>query len=309
VFRYVMQRLAFSVPVIVGISVVVFAAMAALPGDAVQAMMTGDAGTMDAATLANLRRQWGLEDPVYIRYLRFVGGAIHGDLGRSLTSGKPVLTEVLTQFPSTIQLALAGMLVATLFGVSLGVIAAVKHNTWLDTATMVLALGAVSMPQFWFGLILILVFALHFGWFPLTGVGGLEYLVLPAVALGVRSAAILARLTRSSLLEVLNEDYVRTARAKGLAETKVILRHALKNGLIPVVTVAGLQFGNLLAGAFLVEVVFARQGIGQLVVRAILTRDYPLVQGAVLLAAIGYVLVNLLVDLLYAYLNPRIRYA
>jgi peptide/nickel transport system permease protein len=165
------------------------------------------------------------------------------------------------------------------------------------------------MPQFWFGLILILVFALHFGWFPLTGVGGLEYLVLPAVALGVRSAAILARLTRSSLLEVLNEDYVRTARAKGLAEPKVILRHALKNGLIPVVTVAGLQFGNLLAGAFLVEVVFARQGIGQLVVRAILTRDYPLVQGAVLLAAIGYVLVNLLVDLLYAYLNPRIRYA
>ena len=220
-----------------------------------------------------------------------------------------MMEEVLQQLPSTLELALAGMVLAITIGVVLGTVAAVNHNTWLDAMTMLLALAAVSIPQFWFGLILIFVFSLHLDWFPITGTGGLEYLVLPALTLGLRSCATLARLTRSSLLEVLGEDYVRTARAKGLRERPVVVRHALRNALIPVITVVGLQFGSLMSGAIVIEIVFARQGIGRLLIDAILTRDFPLIQGVVLIIATSYILVNLCVDLLYAYLNPRIRYA
>lgn len=308
--RYLLQRLALTVPVVLGVTLLVFLAMNVLPGDAVQALLAGSEANASRETIANLRQQLGLNDPLYVRYLRFVGHAAEGDLGRSIVSGKPVVGELATQFPSTLELAVAGLALALALGVALGAVAALKHGTWLDNATMVLALVCVSMPQFWFGLLLILAFSLYLGWFPLTGQGqgGPQYLVLPAVTLGVRAAAIIARLTRSSLLDVLGEDYIRTARAKGLNNLRVVTRHALKNALIPVVTVVGLEFGHLLAGAFIIEIVFARQGVGQLVVTSILARDYPMVQGAVLFIALFYVLVNLGVDLLYAYLNPRIRY-
>lgn len=309
--RYLIRRLLLAGPVVLGVSILIFVAMNVLPGDTIQAMVAGagEGGTLSREAMENMRLQLGLNDPLYVRYLRFITKAIHGDLGISLYSGRSVLVDLWDLFPNTLQLAVAGMTVAVGMGVTLGIIAALKHNTWLDNAAMVLALLFVSMPQFWFGLVLILIFVLQLGWFPLTGQGGAEYLVLPAVTLGVRSAAILARLTRSSLLEVLGEDYVRTARAKGLRNLIIIARHALKNALVPVVTVVGLQFGGLLAGSVVIEMVFARRGVGQIVIKAIMLRDYPMVQGAVLFMSVFYILINLLVDVLYAYLNPRIRYA
>jgi peptide/nickel transport system permease protein/oligopeptide transport system permease protein len=309
VARYVIRRLLLTVPVMLGVTLVVFLAMNVLPGDAVEAMFAISQANASQETVQNMRHQLGLDDPLYVQYARFVGHAATGNLGRSIESNKPVVNELASQFPSTLELAVAGLGLAVVLGLLLGIIAALKHGTWLDNATMVLALVSVSVPSFWFGLLLILTFSLYLGWFPLTGGnGGLSYLVLPAVTLGLRASAVIARLTRSSLLDVLGEDYIRTARAKGLGTSRVVTRHALKNALIPVVTIVGLQFGHLLAGTVIIEMVFARQGVGQLIVNSILARDYPVVQGAVLFLALIFVLVNLAVDLLYAYLNPMIRY-
>jgi peptide/nickel transport system permease protein len=276
-----------------------------VPGDPVKIMLAEFVTTPDQ--IAQMRAQLHLDEPVLKQYARFVGSALRGDLGVSIRSRRPVTAEITENIGSTGQLALASMLVAIGLGVPLGLLAALGRNSWLDVAAMVVALLGVAMPSFWLGFLLIFVFSLHLGWLPATGGGDLLHLVMPAVALGMIAAAIIARLTRSSMLEVLGQDYVRTARAKGLGSGSVIVRHALRNALIPVVTVFGLQFGNLLAGAVIVETVFSRPGLGRLIVGGILAKDFPLVQGTVLFVAAAYVLINVVVDVAYAYVDPRIR--
>jgi len=276
-----------------------------VPGDPVKIMLAEFVTTPDQ--IAQMRAQLHLDEPVLKQYGRFVGSALRGELGVSIRSRRPVTAEITENIGSTGQLALASMLVAIGLGVPLGLLAALGRNSWLDVAAMVVALLGVAMPSFWLGFLLIFVFSLHLGWLPATGGGDLLHLVMPAVALGMIAAAIIARLTRSSMLEVLGQDYVRTARAKGLGSGSVIVRHALRNALIPVVTVFGLQFGNLLAGAVIVETVFSRPGLGRLIVGGILAKDFPLVQGTVLFVAAAYVLINVMVDVAYAYVDPRIR--
>lgn len=307
-YRYILRRLLLAVPVLLGVSIAVFAMMHLIPGDPALAMLRGQPQVTEA-DIQRVRAQLGLNDPVPVQYLKYIGRVLHGDFGRSVQTHRPVLWDIAQQAPSTIQLALAAMALAVTMGIVLGIISALRQNTWIDTLAMLTALFGVSMPSFWFGLILIFVFALKLGWLPATGQGGLERLILPAVALGMDFSAVTARLVRANLLEVLVTDYVRTARAKGLAESRVVLRHALKNAMIPVITIIGLQFGTLLGGAVVVETVFARQGIGRLLITAITGKDFPMVQGIVLLAATIYVLVNLLVDLTYAIFDPRIRYS
>lgn len=305
--RYVTGRLVRMVPVILLLSIVVFSMMHFLPGDPATLMLSESSAASKEA-VERLREQLGLNDPLYVQYWRFISKAVRGDFGYSIRTHRPVMGMILEVFPSTIQLTLAAMLFAVLMGVVLGVIAAVRHNSLLDNFSMVLSFAGISMPIFWVGLLLMLVFCIRLGWFPVTGQGGWKRLVLPAISLGLGSAAIIARLTRASLLEVLRQDYMTTARAKGLREWVVVIRHGLRNALIPVVTIVGLQFGSLLGGAVITETVFARQGIGQFAVNAVLMKDFPAVQGTVLVAAISYMLVNLMVDMLYAWLDPRIRY-
>ena len=303
---YILKRLLALIPVLVGVSLLVFASLYLTPGDPLSAVL-GEA-VVSKEQADQLRAQYGFDDPFYVQYARFAGRALQGDLGRSLRYNQPVLTQIQSQLPATLQLTVAAMTFAILFGVSLGVVAAIYHNTWIDFLAMLLALGGISIPTFWSGLILLLVFSLELGWLPATGTEGWQRLLMPAFALGYGAAAIIARLTRSSMLEVLRQSYVTTARAKGLPGRVVILRHTLKNALIPVITMIGLQFGNLLAGAVVVETVFSRQGMGRLLVDAILSKDFPTVQGTVLFVAVIYVLINLLVDLSYAVVDPRIRY-
>src|SRR4029450_8339285 len=276
-----------------------------VPGDPVKMMLAEFVTNPDQ--VAQMRAQLHLDEPILKQYGRFVTNAARGDLGASIGSRRPVTTEIGENVASTAQLAVAAMLVAVAIGVPLGLLAALSRNSWLDVASMGTALLGVSMPSFWLGLLLIFVFSLHLAWFPATGGGDLHHLVLPAITLGTIAAAIIARLTRSSMLEVLGQDYVRTARAKGLGGFSVVVRHALKNALIPVITIFGLQFGNLLAGAVIVETVLSRPGLGRLIVGGILAKDFPLVQGTVLFVATTYVLINVLVDVAYAYADPRIR--
>ena len=303
--RYLVARLVSFVPVVVGVSLLVFLMLHFVPGDPVS-VLVGDA-PVSAAELERLREQYGLNDPLYVQYGRFALGALQGDFGRSLRTKRSVGEEIAEQLPQTIELAAAAMVVAIVLGVLLGVVAATRQHTWIDALCSVVALLSVSMPSFWLGLMLIFIFALGLGWFPATGQGGVERLVLPAITLGWYAAAIIARLVRSSMLEVLRQEYVMTARAKGLRESLVVYRHALRNALIPTVTIVGLQFGTLLGGAVVVETVFARQGLGRLIVGGILQKDFPIVQGAVLVTALVYVLANFLVDIAYATLDPRIR--
>ena len=303
---YTLKRLLALIPVLFGVSLLVFASLYLTPGDPLSAIL-GEA-VVSKEQMEQLREQYGFDDPLYVQYLRFAGRALQGDLGRSLRYNQPVLQQIRDQLPATIQLTLAAMAFAIALGLSLGVLAAIYHNTWIDFTAMLVSLAGISIPTFWSGLILLLIFALELGWLPATGTEGWQRLILPAFALGYGAAAIIARLTRSSMLEVLRQSYVTTARAKGLPGHMVILRHTLKNALIPVITIVGLQFGNLLAGAVVVETVFSRQGIGRLLVDAILSKDFPTVQGTVLLVAAMYVLINLLVDLSYAVVDPRIRY-
>jgi len=304
--RYLQRQLLLAVPVVIGVSVVVFSIVHLLPGDPVLVMLSGANATPEQ--VAELRSQLRLDDPIVVQYLRFLGRAAVGDFGRSIFSRRPVIDEIADQLPSTLQLAGAAILIAAGLGLTLGILAALRHNTWVDRLAMLVALGGVSMPSFWLGLLLIFVFSLQLGWLPATGQGGLERLILPAATIGLGYSAVVARLVRSSFLEVLGNGYIATARSKGLSERLVVLKHALGNALIPVVTIIGVQIGNLLAGTIVVETVFSRRGMGRLAVTAVLDKDYPLIQGVVLVSAIGYVLINLLVDLSYSIIDPRIRH-
>jgi peptide/nickel transport system permease protein len=305
VLTYLARRVLAAVPVLFGVTLAVFSMLFLVPGDPVKMMLAEFVTTPDQ--IAQMRAQLHLDEPIHWQYGRFVGNALRGNLGTSIRSRRPVAVEIAENVGNTAQLALASMAIAVGLGISLGLTAALARNTWLDVASMVVALLGVSMPSFWLGLLLIFAFSLHLAWFPATGGGDLLHLVLPSATLGTIASAIIARLTRSTMLEVLGQDYVRTARAKGLAWWGVVVRHALKNALIPVVTIFGLQFGNLLAGAVIVETVFSRPGLGRLIVGGILAKDFPLVQGTVLFVATSYVLINVLVDVAYAFLDPRIR--
>ena len=316
-WAYIQRRLITMVPVLLGVSLVVFLMLHFLPGDPVMMMLTEHrgasaptvAGSVGSDQYESMRQQLGLDQPLPVQFVRFLWGVVQGDLGKSFRSGEQVRDLIVRNLPFTIQLAVVSLGVAVLIGFVLGVTAAINRGTWLDMVAMTLAVIGVSMPSFWLGIMLLLIFALHLGILPAVGMAsGWQGLILPSVALGFSAAAIIARLVRSSLVDVLVRDYVRTARAKGLQEKAVILRHALKNALIPVVTVLGLQFGTLLGGAVVIETVFARPGIGQLIVRAILEKDFPIVQGVVLFTATAYVVANFLVDVSYSWLDPRIRY-
>jgi len=313
--RYLARRLLLLVPVLMGVSIVVFMVLHLSPGDPAEIML-GSAATKE--DLARLRLEMGLTEPLHVQYVRWIGRVLHGDLGRSLWMKRPVLGEVLHRFKATLILAASALVLSTLGGMALGVLSATRPDSILDRTSMVASLFGASMPVFWLGIVLMVVFSLWLGWLPASGMwapygGGdlrdlVAHLVLPAVTLAAASMTIIARLTRSTMLEVLGQDYIRTARAKGLVEGRVVVRHGLKNALIPIVTVVGVQVGYLLGGAVLTETVFAWPGVGTLMVQGILARDFPLVQGCVLVVALGFVLVNLAVDLLYAYLDPRIRY-
>jgi peptide/nickel transport system permease protein len=301
---FVVKRVLSVVPVLFGVSIIAFLMSHLVPGDPV-AVMLGQHGT--AADRARLREELGLNDPIYTQYARFLKGALQGDLGHSIRSGQPVLQEIRDRFPSTLELTATAILVAVAVGVTLGVAAAASRGGAADAGIMAFALLGISMPYFWSGILLILLFGLKLSWLPIAG-DGPTALVLPTITLAAPAAAVLARMTRSTMLEVLGQDFVRTAKAKGLRERIVIVRHVLKNALIPVVTIIGLQFGGLLTGAVIVESVFSRPGLGRYTVTAIQSRDFPQIQGIVLVSAAIYVFVNLLVDLLYAVIDPRIRY-
>jgi len=305
VTRYVLGRLASLVVVMLGVTLFVFAITKVTPGDYV-AVRYGDYGT--EAQREELRRRLGLDQPVPVQYLRFVAGALRGDLGVSHRSGRPVVTELATRVPVTLQLALATITIAAALGVTAGVVAAVWQNTPFDYGTIAVALLGVSIPSFWLGLMLQIVFGFQLGWLPVAGSGDWRYFVLPAISLGSSAAGGIARYTRSAMLEVIRLDYVRTAHAKGLARGAVMLKHALRNGLIPVMSVLGLQFAGLMGGAIITESIFALPGIGRLSIEALAARDVPVVQGVVLLAAGIIVLSNLIVDLGYSLVDPRIRY-
>jgi peptide/nickel transport system permease protein len=314
VFVFIRRRALLTIPLLLAVSLVVFSMLYFLPGDPVLLMMAESGGGAKLADGSDeqyqrIRHELGLDQPAYVQFGRFVLRAVQGDLGRSFRSGQPVSQEIAEVFPNTARLAALSLGVAVAVGLVLGTIAAVYHQTWIDNAAMLLALAGVAMPNFWFGLMLLFLFSLTLGWLPATGYGEWNAILLPATALGLRAAAVIARLTRSSLLEVLHHEYVTTARAKGLSETTTVVRHALRNALIPVVTVVGLQFGDLLAGTVVVETVFARPGLGSLITTAILSKDFPIVQGTVLVVAACYIIVNLLADLSYAILDPRITYA
>ena len=303
---YIRLRLLSAIPTLLGVSFVVFFIMHVLPGDPVDVMLAETGAS--AERVAELREAMGLDRPFYEQYLRFLSNALQGDLGRSLHTNRPVTESILDQAPDTLMLALAAMIVAIIMGVTLGVVAAVNHNRWLDTVAMVYSTLGISMPLFWFGLIGIMVFSLHLRWVPTAGSGTWQHLVLPATLLGMTMAAIIARLVRSSMLEVLRQEYISTARSKGIRESWVVLSHGLRNAMIPVITVIGLQFSGLLSGAVVIETIFSRRGIGSLAIRAVTTKDFPMVQGTVLFAAVIYVVINLLTDMLYGYLDPRIRH-
>ncbi len=310
---YLLRRLASMVPVLLVVSVVVFSLIHLTPGDPVAIMLREEA---DPATAAALRTALGLDRPLPIQYLTWLGRVARGELGRSIRTNQPVSQAILERLPVTLTLAAAATLLALLVALPAGIVSAVRRNSLADVAGTVAALSGVSLPNFWLAILLIFVFSVTLGWLPPLGWvsplrdpwGGLRSLVLPAVTLGTAMAAVVMRMTRSSLLEVLQLDFVRTARAKGLREGGVLLRHALRNALIPVVTVVGLQAGALLGGAIITETVFALPGVGRLLVDAIFQRDFPLVQGVVLFLALNFLVINLAVDLAYAVLDPRIRY-
>lgn len=303
--RYIVRRLLLAIPVLIGVSIVVFWMIRAIPGDPAR-VLAGEGAPLEV--VERIREQYGLNEPPHVQYMVFLKHLLQGDLGRSIRSRRPVTEEVAARLGPTLELAAGSMVVAIVIGVSTGILSAVRPNSWIDAVSTFIALVGISMPVFWLGLMLMYFFSYELGWFPTAGRGTWRHLVLPSLTLGLSTAAIIARMTRSSMLEVLRQDYVRTARAKGLNEWAVVLKHAFRNALIPIVTVTGLQMGSLLGGAVMTESVFAWPGIGRLMVDSIIARDYPVVQGAVLVVAVGFILINLLVDVLYAYINPTIRY-
>jgi peptide/nickel transport system permease protein len=305
VVRFIARRLALTIPVLIGVATLVFALIHLIPGDPAQAMLGESALQSDVDAL---RHQLGLDRPLVEQYGRFLAGLVKGDLGTSLRTGAPVTSQIAERLPATFELAFAAMLVAIAVAIPLGIAAAVWRGTAIDHAAMTVALAGMSIPNFWLGPLLAIIFAVELGWLPVSGRGGVESLVLPAVSLGAALAAMLARMTRAALLEELREPYMQAARARGVSRFGAVMRHAFRNGLIPVVTILGLQFGAVLTGAVITETIFAWPGIGRLLIQSITFRDYPLVQGCILLIAVTYVLVNLLTDLVYGILDPRIRY-
>lgn len=302
---YIIRRLLMLIPILLGVSFLTFSISKVTPGDPV-VLMYG--GTATAEELDQLRQELGYNDPFFVQYGRYVWNALHGDLGLSIRGQTPVLDEILRRFPSTMQLAVTGMFLAVTFGVGAGFLAAATKSKLVEKSTMVVSLMGLSLPSFWVAIVMILVFGIQLKWVSITGGEGLKDLILPSITLAIGPAAVLARLTRSSILEVIREDYVRTALSKGVNYWKVVWVHVLRNALIPIVTVIGLQFAGMLGGTVFIETVFSRPGIGSFAVNAIAARDYPQVQGIVLFTATIYVLMNLVVDLIYGALDPRIRY-
>jgi len=291
------------VPVIIGVSIISFSIMHMIPGDPAR-IIAGEGATKQ--DIEAIRLKYGLDKPLVEQYFRFMKGIITNDL-RSIKTERPILREILPRFSNTIQLALVSIVISSFIGISLGIISSVRRNTWVDSFAMVFSLIGVSMPIFWLGILLIIIFAVVLGWLPSGGKGGVEHIILPAITLGLATSAIIARMTRASMLEVLNQDYVRTARAFGINRRKVIYKYVLRNALIPIVTVIGLQFGYLLGGAVLTESVFGWPGLGRYVVDSIFSRDYIAVQVGIMIIAISFVLVNLAVDIVYALVDPRLR--
>lgn len=304
--RYLLQRLLQTIPTVLLVSLLVFLMLYLIPGDPAEIYLGERQTTPEQLEI--IREQMGLNRPMMVQYLDYIWKALQGDLGNSLNNRRPVLNEILNRLPSTLELTVAALLVSTVVGITIGVIAALRHNTIVDTLAMMLALVGISMPVYWSSLLLIVLFSVNLRLLPPIGQGGLDRLIMPALALGLLSAGSLARLVRSSMLEALAQEYVLTARSKGLSSRRVVFVHAFRNALIPVITILGLTFGTLLSGAVLTETIFARLGIGRMYVEAILNKDYTLVQGTTLFLALAYVLINIIIDLLYAYADPRIRY-
>jgi peptide/nickel transport system permease protein len=304
VLRYLVRRILLTIPVLLGVATLVFSLIHLVPGDPAQAMLGDGASPQD---IAELRVSLGLDRPLLDQYVTFLRHAVTGDLGKSFRTGQPVTTMIIERLPATAELAIAAMIVAILIAIPLGVIAAVWRGTAVDYGAMTFALAGVSIPNFWLGPLLAIVFAVELGWLPVSGRGTLAHLVLPAVSLGLALAAILARMTRASLLDELRELYVRAARARGVSRAFAITGHALRNSMVPLLTIVALQFGAVLTGAVITETIFAWPGIGRLLIQSIGFRDYPMVQGCILLIAATYVTVNLVTDLMYGVLDPRIR--
>ena len=303
---FIIRRLMLSIPTLIGVMVVVFLLLYVAPGDPVQDMVGERA---DAETIARLRKELHLDEPLPKQFVLYAGGVVRGDLGNSYITQRPIIRDIRERFPKTLLLAGSAMLLASILGITIGVLAARNPDGWFDRLSLGFAYLGISFPVYWVGLILILIFAVNLRWLPPSGYGGVKYLILPALALGSRSIAFLARVTRSSMLEVLGGDFVRTARAKGLRERVVIARHALRNALIPIITVLGLDFGYYLTGSILTETIFSWPGIGRYVVNAIARRDLPAINGTVLFLSIVFVLVNLITDLAYAKADPRVAYS
>lgn len=304
---YLIRRLLFVIPVVIGVLTLVFLMRALVPGDPIEIMFLGQVPP-DPDTVADIRRELGLDKPLPLQYVQYMVGVVQGDLGKSVRTRRPVLDEIRDRYPNTLILAAASLVVALVVGLTTGVLAAVYKDSWIDTITMFLALFGLSMPAFWFGLMMIQTFGVYLRWFPVMGSGSFRHLIMPALTLGLIASTVQARVARSSMLEVLTSDYVRTARAKGLSRAAVILRHALRNALVPTMTILGLQVGGLLGGAFIIEAVFAWHGVGELAVQAISQRDFPVIQGIIVVVATTYVLVNVLIDISYRLLDPRIEY-
>ena len=301
---FIIKRLMQTIPVIIGVTIVVFVIMQLVPGDPA-VLLAGEGATKE--TIEALREQLGLHQPLYVQYFDYVSNLLRGDMGFSLKNNQPVLQEIMTRLPITLELAIFSTLITIVLGMLAGIISAIRPYSILDTVVMVVALLGISLPSFWFGLMLMYSFSVKLHIFPVAGWDSMLHVVLPAFTLGAGGAAIVARMTRSSMLEVIRQDYIRTARAKGVKERVIIYKHALRNALIPVITVVGLQFGALLGGTVLVESIFAINGLGRMIVDAIRMRDLPVVQGGVLVASLVFVVVNLIVDILYRLFNKRIE--
>ena len=303
-FQYILRRVAMMIPILFVVSIIAFSFIHLTPGDPIRILYGSE---IDKATYEHLKEELGFNDPLVVQYLRYMGNALKGDFGTSYRTKSQVSTEIVHRFGTTMLLAMVSMAWAILFGITVGIISAVKRNSIWDRLGMVTTITAISIPSFWMGLMLMQVFAVYLGWLPTSGYGTIQHLILPSFTLGTGVAAVIARFTRSSLLDTLKEDYIRTARSKGQKYWTVISRHALRNALIPVVTMAGLQFGFLIGGSVVVERVFAWPGLGSYLIDGILTRDYPVVQALILFFSLQFLMINLLVDLTYAYLNPQIR--
>lgn len=302
---YIVKRVLQMIPTLIGVSIIAFILIHAVPGDPAQMIAGHEASEQDVQAI---RERLGLDQPLYVQYGTYVGNLLKGDLGTSLRSSRPVMEEIMTRFPTTIMLTVMAVVIMVVIGLFAGIVSATKPNSTVDNTTMMISLFGISMPVFWLGIMLILIFSYYLHWLPSGGNDSFKYFILPALALGLSSSAILARLTRSSMLEVINQDFVRTARAKGVKEKFVIYKHALKNALIPVVTIVGLEFGHLLGGAVLTETVFSMNGLGRFIIQSIQFRDYPAIQGSVLFVAAIFVVVNLIVDLSYGLIDPRVKY-